>query len=270
MNSRAAGLLEEAIKRFENVPGPVPNGVHQRQNVPVCADSYKSGDLGFGLEVWVWPGLDDAHPEYFLGLAGRASWFEKHDFGSPRLGQGAAVDVCVGRGCLEDRLPQSSGEDVNLPVLIDVRQGRENAEGMDFVRLGGLEWLKVLYFRRDFGIDAAEEAAWPFGLVTDDGELDTRSFFFRGFPAEMISRQLPPQIVERTAEAVDGISDQQFPRIRRLRDALGMAENDGAIARVEFSPNGEGLSFVVPHSNYLGPEFVHVRFGPVKLGVSIT
>jgi hypothetical protein len=176
------------------------------------------------INVGIWPGRRDGYLEYLVAHSWRLPWPIDDDLEGAAVGgrYWLAVDVCIGDA--SGRASGDADDRVDDLVLVYVGKVREGCERVDLVRIGVVvERLQRFDLARVGSVDVLEKSvSVPLLPITElgvaeDRELDRFGLFLSRLPAEPTNGKLPPSVVERAAEVVDCVANEQPPTVLEFR-----------------------------------------------------
>jgi hypothetical protein len=261
-------------KPVENSPDELAYLVKDSECVFPFAESYVAGDFGLDVYVWIWASSDDPQPDHHVARC-RGIRFSVDDLGlkNPLIADNLAGNLAIDEsfrqrihGNGDIRIDEKHWPD--FPVLIVVRQVCERGENRQFV-LPTVITLERLRFIGGLAADVFEKSMVIPGLgsqVGENRELDHPRFIVGGFAPEMVDSELPPKVIEGTAQVVNGIADYQSPVIADFRHPFG-DEEDPLCLRIELAARAEnaGRRLSIACTDYGPPKRVYVGVRPVKL-----
>ena|GEM_PF-4596517 len=155
----------------------------------------------------------------------------------PYLIRKFAIDKDAHRFHLEASLRIDEKSGVDFAMFVSVGESRQDAEQKWLPRRGVVP-LAALRPHRRLLADVLEVSMGPESLcveVGEDRELDVSRLGIGGLASEMVYRQLPPKVVERAPDVVDGVSNQESPAFVDLGHPLGDPDNKVGIG-IELAP----------------------------------
>src|SRR6266508_1197025 len=241
---RRRGPLKEWLERFEDEGDLRSYPIQRVDGVPVVVDRYVRREVGAQVHIGIWSGRGDLDANYFVASLQDAEAAEHDEAG---VACGDAIAVVLGAGYLDNCLIRGSKHRVEDAVLVDVGQGGEGFEGVEFAWRHTVVRLQQFSLRCMGRVNVAKVGmVFPPRRVSqerglgEDRELDLFGLVFRWITPEMLDRNLPPQVIKGATEVVECVPDEKPPSVADLRDALD-AVDDGPLFRLIASVEGYRL-----------------------------
>lgn len=255
------------LESFEDDPNPLTTPIQGVEKIPMFAKRYVAGEVGMQFDIWIRASLNDEHANQFL----IRSWRRAHgDVPIRRAAIGHdpsvqyAVDITGEPWILEGGTLGSCDDQRHPAVLVYVGRPieQEQSVGLGIGQLEGLEPLQEVDVVLSHVGQVPIRALDPFGWIGFDRKLNIPGLVIsRLDPGQGSDRELPRQVIERPAQIVDGVTDQQGPVVSDLYDALD-APHDRPILVVVLVPERN----VVRMWTNFGLKLVDMHFRPFELG----
>lgn len=220
-----------------------------KRQIPLSAEGYLSGDLGIDLYVWRWTSRLDTDPSHYVAHC-RSFW--RMDDLALEMAHSPA-DLVREFAVNEDLVHRVHGDEgvgvheegrMDFSVLVAVGESREDGQEQGLI-VPSVVTLESLSFLGGLRADVFEVAMFPEllrGQVGEDREHDVPGLVLGGFSPEMVYGQLPPKVVESTANVVNGVPDHQSPVVTDLRHSLGDPK-DEVVLRVKLPSRAENAGW---------------------------